>query len=312
MPVTDDQRADGRLRGTRPRRIALVQGDAGTHEQMLEKLTGTSPRFGAAFGCSADVYASLNRREDAEAGRSASRIGYPPNDPYVDPTLDVLVRESRSSTFLLQQASTADLDTNAAWREYLVRRAVELDPENVDALADLATMLRVLHRYDEALDVLERERRLVGEDPPVLAESRPLPDRPAAVPRGRAGSPPRARGLDDANAHYLLRGRDGSAGTAAERRWPNTSGARAESDAPDALNDLGYRWRGRERSRRPQTCSERLVATDPTTPTPTPTSARSTWRREHNASHAEREFRAGAGDQPGPRAGAQGMQKLGR
>src|SRR5262249_9798896 len=117
--------------------------------------------------------------------------------------LDTLIAESRSSTFLLQQASTADLDTNAAWREYLVRRAVEFDPRNADALADLATMLRVLHRYDEALQVLERERGVVGDDPQLLAEiGRCL----IGLQRYQDAEPVLRRAvdqLDDANAHYL-------------------------------------------------------------------------------------------------------------
>ena len=48
---------------------------------------------------------------------------------------------------------------------------MELDPRNVDALTDLATMLRVLRRYDEALEVLERERRLVPDDLQVLVDT---------------------------------------------------------------------------------------------------------------------------------------------
>ena len=56
------------------------------------------------------VYAALDRAKDAErAVRIADRL--PAYDPYVDPMIDALARESRSSTFLLQQASTADLDT---------------------------------------------------------------------------------------------------------------------------------------------------------------------------------------------------------
>ena len=57
-----------------------------------------------------------------------------------------------------------------AWREYLVRRALEFDPDNTDALFELASLLRVLRRYDEALELLERHRRLVPDDFQALAD----------------------------------------------------------------------------------------------------------------------------------------------
>src|SRR5204862_5983987 len=122
---------------------------------------------------------------------------------------------------------------------YLVRRAVELDPRNADALADLATMLRVLHRYDQALDVLEQERRVVGDDPQVLAEiGRCL----IGLQRYRDAEPLLRRaldGLDDANAHYLYGvvldrlGRLSEAVAEFQRALERTPTHR------DALNDLG-------------------------------------------------------------------------
>src|SRR5579859_5757508 len=104
-------------------RVAMLQGSAERARDLLERVTERSPGFGPAFRLLGSAYAALNRAEDAKrAVRIADRL--PAYDPYIDPMIDALARESRSSTFLLQQASTADLDTNAAWREYLVRRAV--------------------------------------------------------------------------------------------------------------------------------------------------------------------------------------------
>ena len=54
--------------------------------------------------------------------------------------MDRLARESRNSTFLLQQASTADLALNAGWREYLVRRALEFNSENPDVVYEMGTV----------------------------------------------------------------------------------------------------------------------------------------------------------------------------
>jgi eukaryotic-like serine/threonine-protein kinase len=68
------------------------------------------------------------------------------------------------------QASTADVTTNGPWRERLIRRALEFDPDNADAQFELASLLRVLRRYDEALPLLERHQRLAPVDFQVVAD----------------------------------------------------------------------------------------------------------------------------------------------
>ena len=150
-------------------RVALVRGDAADAAARLEDVTAAAPGFGPAFRLLGDAYATLGRDDDAaRALRTADRL--PLYEPYPDRLFEALVRESRSTTFLLQQAATVDLTTNSAWREHLIRRALAFDPGHRVALADLATMYRVLRRYDEALDVLERQRRLRPGDPAVLAD----------------------------------------------------------------------------------------------------------------------------------------------
>lgn len=150
-------------------RVALVQGDAEGAAARLEDVTAAAPGFGPAFRLLADAYATLGRVEDAaRALRTADRL--PLYEPYPDRLSEALVRESRSTTFLLQQAATVDLTTNSAWREHLIRRALEVDPNHRAALAELATMYRVVRRYDEALEVLDRQRRLWPDDLAVLAD----------------------------------------------------------------------------------------------------------------------------------------------
>jgi len=150
-------------------RLAVVQGNTDRAQQILVRVTAATPRFGPAFRLLGGVYAALERPADAErALRLADAL--PAYDPYIDPMLDALVRESRSATFLLQQAATADVSLNGVWREHLLRRALEVDPDNPDALYELASLLRVLRRYDEALPLLERQRRLVPGDFQVLAD----------------------------------------------------------------------------------------------------------------------------------------------
>ena len=150
-------------------RLALAGGDPLRAAELLEAATAEAPRFGPAFRLLGDALAALGRHEEASrARRRADRS--PRYAPYLDPLFYRLIDESRSGAFLLQQASTADLTTNAAWREQLVRRALALDPDHPDALFDLATMLRVLRRYDEALALLERHRRLYPGDFQVIAD----------------------------------------------------------------------------------------------------------------------------------------------
>lgn len=184
-------------------RIALGDDDPARAVELLEDVTVAAPRFGPAFRLLGDAYAALGRDEDAvRARRRAARS--PRYAPYLDRLFHELIDESRSAAFLLQQASTADLTTNAAWREHLVRRALALEPDNADALFDLATMLRVLRRYDEALELLERHRRRFPGDPRVIADiGRCL----SGLRRYAAAEPVLRRaleGLDTAETRYDL------------------------------------------------------------------------------------------------------------
>jgi tetratricopeptide (TPR) repeat protein len=290
-------------------RIALARGDVEHARQQLQTLTETSARFGPAYRLLGGVYASLDRNDEAKrAIRIADRL---PNAPYADPAVDALIRESRSATFLLQQASTADLDTNAAWREYLVRRAVELDPRNADALADLATMLRVLHRYDEALEVLDRERRLAGDDPQVLAEvGRCL----IGLQRYRDAEPVLRHtvdGLDDANSHYLY-------GVVMDRlgRLPEAVAEfqRALDRNPthrDALNDLGIALVRQGKLAPAIDVFKRLIATDPdNADAHTNLGAIYLTQGAAAAPAAEREFHTALEINPAHALARQGLEKL--
>ncbi len=150
-------------------RLALAAGDPLRAAELLEAATAEAPRFGPAFRLLGDALAALGRHEDASrARRRADRS--PRYAPYLDTLFYEVIDESRSAALLLQQASTADLTTNAPWREHLVRRALALDPDDSDALFDLATMLRVLRRYEEALELLQRHRRLFPGDLQVVAD----------------------------------------------------------------------------------------------------------------------------------------------
>jgi tetratricopeptide (TPR) repeat protein len=142
-------------------RLALVGGDTERARQILEGVTSSAPRFGPAFRLLGDTYVRLGRSADAErAVRRANSL--PVYAPYADPLVDALAQESRSSTFLLQQAAETDL--NAYWNEYLTRRAMEFDPGNPDVVYKLGRILRTLGRNGEALALFERYQQMVPED----------------------------------------------------------------------------------------------------------------------------------------------------
>lgn len=184
-------------------RLALTDGQADRARTLLEDLTAKTPRFGPAFRLLGSVYTALNRSDDASrAVRQADRL--PAIDPYVDPLYETLARESRSATFLLQQASTADPATQGAWREHLIRRALQYDPTSSDALFELASLLRALKRFDEALRLLQDySRRVPGDFQAVAAIGRNL----SGLERFAEAEGVLRRalmGADDANTRYDL------------------------------------------------------------------------------------------------------------
>jgi tetratricopeptide (TPR) repeat protein len=289
-------------------RVAMSQRDAARARDVLEKVTEQWPRFGPAFRLLGSAYAALDRAADTErVVRIADRL--PAYDPYVDPMIDALARESRSSTFLLQQASTADLDTNAVWREYLVRRAVELDPANTDALYDLASMLRVLRRYDEALTLLERYQHLVPGDAKALADIgrclsglQRFPEAEATLRRALATQ-------DDANTRYDLGllldklGRFTEAMTEYQRALDHNPNHR------DARNNLGVAFARQGNLAMAARQFEQLVAADPGN-ADAHTNLGAMFLTQGIRERAAREFRAALALNPDHALARQGLQRL--
>jgi tetratricopeptide (TPR) repeat protein len=144
-------------------RIAQSRNDQDTAQALLERVTSAAPRFGPAFRLLADIYIGRGRQADAERVRArADRL--PEYAPYPDPLVDTLARDSRNSTLLLRQASEAELSVNAAWSEYLTRRALEFDPDNPDVISKMARLLRALGRHAEALPFFVRYHEVVPDD----------------------------------------------------------------------------------------------------------------------------------------------------
>ena len=81
-----------------------------------------------------------------------------------DPLVEALADQSHSSVFLLRHAAALDLRMESKRREQLVRRAVEVDPENPDVLSELASLLQQLGRPAEAIPYLTRHLEMIPGD----------------------------------------------------------------------------------------------------------------------------------------------------
>jgi tetratricopeptide (TPR) repeat protein len=184
-------------------RIALLRGEPDRARQILEPAVSRAPGFGPAIRLLGNSYAALGRSEDAErALHRANRLRAYAS--YADPLVDVLVRESRNSTFLLQQSAEANDFGNVAWDEYVTGRALEFDGTNADAAYKLGNILRGLGRYAEALELFRRYLQIVPNDLLGLGQMGSC-----LTDLGRfAEAEPLLRqaqeGLDDAVSHYNL------------------------------------------------------------------------------------------------------------
>ena len=184
-------------------RIALTRGDPQQAREILEALTAIAPNFGAAYRLLGDSYRALGRTADAE--RAIYRAGKrPPFTPYADPMMDTLVRETRNTTFLLRAASEADLSVNAAWAEYLTRRALEFEPDNPEVVVKLARILRTGDRNEEALPLFMKYLMLVPDDYQALAHIGSCLSALGRFDEAESYLRRALAGLDDPTTHYNL------------------------------------------------------------------------------------------------------------
>ena len=110
-------------------------------------------------------------KQDAET--KAARAYTPPSDPL----LDAVVAESRMRDLLLKHAALAERGGDAAWREFLVRRALQFNPRDPNVLMEMAGMLQASGRFSEALDYLRQHQQVVpGDHHTLVEEGRVLSD----------------------------------------------------------------------------------------------------------------------------------------
>ena len=155
--------------------------------------------------------------------------------------VDALARESRSSVLLLKQASAADLVRDGAWREYLVRRALEFNERNPDVVYEMGALLQQLKRPEEALPYFNRHLDMVSDDQQTLVQIGKCYADLGRFQGGGSGAAPRGRAADDAVGFYNLGLRAGAGGTSGRSRTPVRAGARAESGAGRRAHEPRHR-----------------------------------------------------------------------
>lgn len=145
-------------------RVALERGDTAAARTRLTALAAAYPGFSPARG--------LLRQVDAQAGSAAGSY-VPPADPVVD----ALVATSRHSDLLLKHAGLATRAGDTAWREFLVRRALEFNADDLNVLMAMAELLQDTRRPAEALTFLARHETLApGDHHGLVQQGRVLAD----------------------------------------------------------------------------------------------------------------------------------------
>lgn len=142
-------------------RLRLDRGETEAARTQLIALVAAHPDFGSAQSL-------LLKLDDGRAVRAVDdgRAYVPPADPW----LDAVVTRSWHSDLLLKHAALATRAGDAAWRQWLVRRALEANPNGLDVLLEMASMLQAAGRHTEAFDFLRRAEAVAPGDHHTLVE----------------------------------------------------------------------------------------------------------------------------------------------
>lgn len=140
-------------------RVELELGDRGKAREQLSAIVRAHPQFGSA-------HALLGQLLDQPRTGDDGRAYVPPADPW----LDSVVAKSWHPEMLLKHAAIAARSGDAAWREWLVRRALEASPNGLDVLLEAASTERAAGRLTEALRFLQQAEGAAPDDHHTLVE----------------------------------------------------------------------------------------------------------------------------------------------
>jgi tetratricopeptide (TPR) repeat protein len=151
-------------------RVAIDRNERAQALATLDGIISSYPAFGPARMMRVQLDAAAPTR-DGEA--RAARAYTPPSDPL----LDAVVAQSRMRDLLLKHAALAERGGDGAWREFLVRRALQFNPRDPNVLMEMAGMLQASGRFSDALDYLRQHQQVVpGDHHTLVEEGRVLSD----------------------------------------------------------------------------------------------------------------------------------------
>lgn len=145
-------------------RVALDRGLEPQAASTLDGLIAQYPSFGPARALRSQLGANQGRTRPDDAAGVEAYI------PPADPLLDEVVAQSRMRDLLLKHAAVAGRGDDRAWREFLVRRALEFNPRDPNVLMEMASMLQASGRCTDALDYLRQREQLIPDDHVTLVE----------------------------------------------------------------------------------------------------------------------------------------------
>ena len=155
-------------------RVTLDRQDAAGAMARLRALVDSYPAFGPARAL---LRAEERRVAPGATAPLSGRAFEAPFVPPADPLLDAIVVDSRHSDLLLKHAGIATRAGDAAWREFLVRRALTYNPQDLNVLMEAAAMLQATGRAAEALPYLKQHEALApGDHHTLVEEGRVLSD----------------------------------------------------------------------------------------------------------------------------------------
>ncbi len=142
-------------------RVRLERGDVDGARSLLNKVASAHPGFGSAQTLLRQLAPGVRGTP-----RSPTRAYAPPPDPW----LDVVITQSRHGDLLLKHAALATRSGDAAWREWLARRALDANPHGLDVLLEMAAVMQAANRHSEALEYLRRAETVAPDDHHTLVE----------------------------------------------------------------------------------------------------------------------------------------------
>jgi tetratricopeptide (TPR) repeat protein len=154
-------------------RASLERGRPAEARTRLQGLVESYPAFGPARA----LLRQLGSASPPAQGRPTPATYDAPFVPPADPVLDAIVATSRHSDVLLKYAGQATRAGDPVWREFLVRRALAVNPDDRNVVMEMAAMLQAAGRPAEALEYLVKHETLApGDHHTLVQQGRVLSD----------------------------------------------------------------------------------------------------------------------------------------